>query len=380
MKCVYSQGSPKDKRTPADWAEGVERENHHKEHQLPPGHRNNPQLTPKPSTSNAMARTKRGKERGRTGVQENPTEPRMEDMTRLREELLTILNQIGTQKLDILVNRIRRLTISSPSVSIFVNPAQLHECVEVIFEKALGEADASEVCARVCQVLQMMKPVENSEAEFINFRKLLIIRCQKEFDKNYLESLDSDKYSADMAAAQTVEERSNIKAAFELTLTKFMRRSLGNIIFIGELYKLQMLTARIMHGVINKLLQTRDELSLQCLCRLLISVGQILDQETTQRLSKGPQNGLNDLSVYFSKMVEITQDTKVSSRVRSHLQFVIQLRLADWKKTMETTEEDIGWLEVSKQLSDFELDEDDGDFLLSSGAGEVLTADDTEEQ
>ena len=111
MKCVYSQGSPKDKRTPADWAEGVERENHHKEHQLPPGHRNNPQLTPKPSTSNAMARTKRGKERGRTGVQENPTE--------LREELLTILNQLGTQKLDILVNRIRRLTIFSPSVSIF---------------------------------------------------------------------------------------------------------------------------------------------------------------------------------------------------------------------------------------------------------------------
>ena len=102
MKCVYSQGSPKDKRTPADWAEGVEREYHHKEHQLPPGHRNNPQLTPKPSTSNAMARKKRGKERGRTGVQENPTE--------LREELLTILNQLGTQKLDILVNRIRRFT------------------------------------------------------------------------------------------------------------------------------------------------------------------------------------------------------------------------------------------------------------------------------
>ena len=47
---------------------------------------------------------------------------------------------------------------------------------------------------------------------------------------------------------------------------------------------------------------------------------------------------------------------------------------------METTEEDIGWLEVSKQLSDFELDEDDGDFLLSSVAGEVLTVDDTKEQ
>ena len=47
-------------------------------------------------------------------------------------------------------------------------------------------------------------------------------------------------------------------------------------------------------------------------------------------------------------------------------------------KTME--EEDLGWLEVSKQLSDFELDDDDRDFLLSSAAGEVLTVDETEEQ
>ena len=53
---------------------------------------------------------------------------------------------------------------------------------------------------------------------------------------------------------------------------------------------------------------------------------------------------------------------------------------AKWKKTMETTEEDLGWLEVSKQLSDFELDEDDRDFLLSSVAGKVLTVDNTEEQ
>ena len=75
-------------------------------------------------------------------------------MTRLREELLTILNQLGTQKLDTLVDKIRRLMI--------VNPVELQECVEVIFEKALGEADASEDCARLCQVLEMMKvPVEN---------------------------------------------------------------------------------------------------------------------------------------------------------------------------------------------------------------------------
>ena len=42
-----------------------------------------------------------------------------------REELLTILNQLGTQKLDILVNRIRRFTRFNPSVSIFVNDKTL---------------------------------------------------------------------------------------------------------------------------------------------------------------------------------------------------------------------------------------------------------------
>jgi translation initiation factor 4G len=45
------------------------------------------------------------------------------------------------------------------------------------------------------------------------------------------------------------------------------RRSLGNIRFIGELYKFKMLTARIMHECVKKLLKTTDEESLECLCR-----------------------------------------------------------------------------------------------------------------
>ena len=40
--------------------------------------------------------------------------------------------------------------------------------------------------------------------------------------------------------------------------------------FIGELYKLGMLTARILHQVVRKLLDIArsDEESLECLCRL----------------------------------------------------------------------------------------------------------------
>ena len=60
---------------------------------------------------------------------------------------------------------------------------------------------------------------------------------------------------------------------------KARRRSLGNIKFIGELFKLKMLTEAIMHDCVLKLLKNHDEESLECLCRLLATIGKDLDFE-----------------------------------------------------------------------------------------------------
>lgn len=57
------------------------------------------------------------------------------------------------------------------------------------------------------------------------------------------------------------------------------RRSLGNIKFIGELFKMKMLTEAIMHDCVVKLLKNHDEESLECLCRLLSTIGKDLDFE-----------------------------------------------------------------------------------------------------
>ena len=56
---------------------------------------------------------------------------------------------------------------------------------------------------------------------------------------------------------------------------KLRRRSLGNIRFIGELYKIRMLTGKIMHECIKKLLIQTDEESLECLCTLVTNIGQV---------------------------------------------------------------------------------------------------------
>merc|ERR1719402_500549 len=277
------------------------------------------------------------------GVKDPKVIEELDDVTKLKKGVLAILNKLCPQKFDILVEKFTALPITTQ--------VHLQECMELIFEKAVDEPGFSVAYARMCQVLQMKKVLaEDSETETVNFRKLLISRCQKEFDK--------DKYRADMAAAQTDDERKQIKAVFEQMEMKLRRRSLGNIRFIGELYKLQMLTARIMHECVKKLLKTTDEESLECLCRLLTTVGQVLDTETKQRLSKGPQNGPNQLDVYFAEMKKITQDKKVCSRVRFLMQDVIELRIADWKlrrevagpKTIEQIHADVAKEELNAKL------------------------------
>lgn len=87
-----------------------------------------------------------------------------------------------------------------------------------------------------------------------------------------------------------------MKALFDEKERKARMRSLGNIRFIGELYKLEMLTAKIMHECVQKLLKCVDEESLECLCRLLSTIGKNLEDETIKRMA-GKEQG--PVSLFF---------------------------------------------------------------------------------
>lgn len=73
------------------------------------------------------------------------------------------------------------------------------------------------------------------------------------------------------------EEKQQLKEELETRESKERRRVLGNIRFIGELFKLQMLTEAIMHNCIMSLFRAHDEEKLESLCRLLTTIGRILD-------------------------------------------------------------------------------------------------------
>ena len=90
-----------------------------------------------------------------------------------------------------------------------------------------------------------------------------------------MEDLDKTKFDEDMAKAETEEDKKNVQLEFQAQEMKLRKRSLGNIRFIGELYKIRMLNGKIMHECIRKLLQQTDEESLECLCRLVTTIGQV---------------------------------------------------------------------------------------------------------
>ena len=76
-----------------------------------------------------------------------------------------------------------------------------------------------------------------------------------------------------------------------------------------------------MHECIRKLLVQTDEESLECLCRLVTTVGALLEEETNAMIAKGGQTpGFSNLDEYFTSMDKIIKEKKTSSRVRFLMQ------------------------------------------------------------
>uniref|UniRef100_A0A668A827 Eukaryotic translation initiation factor 4 gamma 1 n=1 Tax=Myripristis murdjan TaxID=586833 RepID=A0A668A827_9TELE len=197
---------------------------------------------------------------------------------------------------------------------------RLKGVIDLIFEKAISEPNFSVAYANMCRCLMGLKvPTTDKPGITVNFRKLLLNRCQKEFEKDKDDDEIFEKKQKELDAASG-EEKQRLLEELEEAKDKARRRSLGNIKFIGELFKLKMLTEVIMHDCIVKLLKNHDEESLECLCRLLSTIGKDLDFEKAK-----PR-----MDQYFNQMEKIIKERKTSSRIRFMLQDVLDLRRNNW--------------------------------------------------
>ncbi|XP_029286855.1 eukaryotic translation initiation factor 4 gamma 3 isoform X3 [Cottoperca gobio] len=240
-------------------------------------------------------------------------DPIVQDTQELFKKVRSILNKLTPQKFNQLMKQVTDLTIDTEE--------RLKGVIDLVFEKALDEPSFSVAYGNMCRCLATLKVTMTDKPNTtVNFRKLLLNRCQKEFEKDKVDDVVFERKQKELDSAASTTERERLQEELKEAKEKARRRSMGNIRFIGELFKLKMLTEAIMHDCVVKLLKNHDEESLECLCRLLTTIGKDLDFEKAK-----PR-----MDQYFNQMEKIVKERKTSSRIRFMLQDIIDLRLHNW--------------------------------------------------
>ncbi|XP_043492134.1 eukaryotic translation initiation factor 4 gamma 3-like isoform X5 [Polistes fuscatus] len=239
----------------------------------------------------------------------------------LYKRVRSVLNKLTPQKFSTLVEQVRALNIDTQE--------RLQGVINLVFEKAVDEPSFSVAYALMCKELAMIEASGNDKSgakqteSSVNFRKLIISRCQKEFEKNPIDEVTRTNKLKEIDECTDPEKKKDLLLQLEEEERRIRIKSVGNIRFIGELYKQGMLTTSIMHRCIIHLLDQNDEDSLECLCKLLTTIGKDLESKSKYE----------EMQEYFCKMSEIVcrrGQSKISSRIRFMLQDVIDLRANKW--------------------------------------------------
>ncbi|KAJ6497464.1 armadillo-type protein [Mycena sanguinolenta] len=248
--------------------------------------------------------------------------------------LTAFLNKLTVDKFDSISDQIVELMNKSEKEK---DGRTLIQVIRLVFEKATDDATSSEMYARLCRkMMEQISPkmqadgIKNAEGKPIAggqlFRKYLLNRCQEDFECCWTAKLDTAAAAATReledadatAAGQQRHESDEYSAAL-----KAKRQWLGLIKFISELFKLRMLTERMAHECVRRILGNivnPDEDEIETLCMFFSTIGSLLETRKARA----------HMDVYFSRMKELARKDNVSSSMRFMLQDVVELRDRKW--------------------------------------------------
>lgn len=215
-----------------------------------------------------------------------------------------ILNKLTPEKFQKLSDDLLRIDLSTSNI--------LKGVIFLIFEKALDEPKYSSMYAQLCKRLSEEAPNFEPPPNPSTFRLLLLNKCKFEFEKR-----------SEILENCTNSNKNDLEEEERRQLAK--RKMLGNIKFIGELGKLEILSENIIHKCIQELLnRSRKDYDssedLECLCQIMRTCGRILDYDKAQQL----------MDQYFGRMAKMVENHDLPARIKFMLKDVIDLRNNGW--------------------------------------------------
>ncbi|MGH0147661.1 UNVERIFIED_CONTAM: hypothetical protein FKN15_011308 [Acipenser sinensis] len=226
-----------------------------------------------------------------------------------------ILNKLTPEKFDKLCLELLNVGVDTKLV--------LKAIILLIVDKALEEPKYSSLYAQLCLRLAEDAPnfdgpspeVPPAQKQSTTFRRLLISKLQDEFENRTRNVEIYDKHDNPLTADEE-EQRAIAKI-----------KMLGNIKFIGELGKLDLIHESILHKCIKTLLEKKKRVQLkdmgedlECLCQIMRTVGPRLDHEKAKSL----------MDQYFARMKSLMTHKELPARIRFLLQDTLELRENNW--------------------------------------------------
>uniref|UniRef100_A0A8C7GFE0 Eukaryotic translation initiation factor 4 gamma 2 n=1 Tax=Oncorhynchus kisutch TaxID=8019 RepID=A0A8C7GFE0_ONCKI len=226
-----------------------------------------------------------------------------------------ILNKLTPEKFDKLCLELLNVGVDTKLV--------LKAIILLIVDKALEEPKYSSLYAQLCLRLAEDAPnfdgpspeIQTSQKQSTTFRRLLISKLQDEFENRSRNVEIYDKHDNPLTSEEE-EQRAIAKI-----------KMLGNIKFISELGKLDLIHESILHKCIKTLLEKKKRVQLkdmgedlECLCQIMRTVGPRLDHEKAKSL----------MDQYFGRMLSLMNNKELPARIRFLLQDMVELRDNNW--------------------------------------------------
>ena len=241
---------------------------------------------------------------------------RLAEEERIVREVKGILNKLTVEKFDALTKQVEDLGITSENV--------LADVIKVIFEKATMEPKFAEMYATFCirivqhEVHVLTQTKGAATAMDSVFRRKLIEKCQLEYNNKAAWTKERMELAAQGIHVKSIATGDLSEADYAMIQKK--RRVLGNIRFIGELFKVKLIGPRIMHACLTEMLtnvEEPEEEEVECVCRLYGTVHHMLESSSHTLKDEGERRTfLRNMAMYLEHLGVLAKHPKLCSRVR----------------------------------------------------------------